>query len=152
MSHKRNNHNMPENPVDPEKTSEQPGLLPYAHHVGSALIRPIDKGKVKGLAVSAMYEQANMQMANIRKQIDLLAEQARSIQKRVELSEEIYQAEMNFKPLIGHTYHLYQRENGAFVLSMVAPQEWGRKKPFTFKASVKLLSDHTWQMIDEPIK
>ena len=35
------------NPIDKDKTSDSPGLLEYAHHVGSALIRPEDKGKLK---------------------------------------------------------------------------------------------------------
>ncbi|MCB0663271.1 MAG: DUF2452 domain-containing protein, partial [Saprospiraceae bacterium] len=68
---------------------------------------------------------------------------------RVEISENIYQAEMNFKPLMGHTYHLYQRTSGAFVLSMIGPTEWGKNSPFQFLATVKLLSDHTWDILEE---
>ena len=140
------------NPIDKDKVAENPHLLPYAHSVGGAVIKPIDKGKVKGLAVTAMYEQTEMQLDQIREQIDLLAAQAQAIKNRVEVSESIYKAEMNFKPLIGKTYHLYEREEGKPVLSMVAPDEWGRKNPLHFKATVKLLSDHTWEILDQPIK
>lgn len=138
------------NPIDKDKIAENPHLLPYAHTVGGAVIKPIDKGKMKGLAVGAMYEQTEMQLDQIREQINLLAEQANKIKARVEISESIYQAEMNFKPLIGKTYHLYQRENGKYLVSMVAPSEWGRKNPLEFKATVKLLSDHTWDILDQP--
>ena len=135
------------NPIDKDKVTESPHNLPYAHTVGGSVIKPIDRGRVKGLAVSAMYEQTDMQMAQIREQIELLAEQARAIQRRIEISEQIYQCQMNFKPLIGHTYHLYRRDNGEEILSMVAPSEWGRSNPLEFVATVKLLADHTWEIL-----
>ena len=139
------------NPIDIDKVAENPHLLPYAHTVGGAVIRPIDKGKMKGLAVSAMYEQTELQLDQIREQVNLLVAQANQIKDRVEISESIYLAEMNFKPLIGRTYHLYQRpDNDKYVLSMVGPDEWGKKKPFDFKATVKLLADHTWDILEKP--
>jgi sporulation protein YlmC with PRC-barrel domain len=134
------------NPIDKDKITENPGTLPYAHTVGGVTIKPIDKGRVKGLAVSAMYEQTDMQMDQIRKQIELLAEQAKAIQDRVLISEMIYEAEISFKPLISHLYHLYQRSNQKYVLSMVGPEEWGGSSPYQFIASVRLLADHTWEI------
>lgn len=135
------------NPIDKDKVAENPHLLPYAHTVGGAVIKPIDKGRVKGLAVSAMYEQTDMQLDQIREQIELLAQQAEHIRKRVEISEQIYLADTGFKPLIGHTYHLYQKKDESLVLSMVAPTEWGTKPPYTFLSSVRMLADHTWDIL-----
>ena len=137
------------NPIDKDKIAENPHLLPYAHTVGGAVIKPIDKGRVKGLAVSAMHEQTNMQLDQIREQVELLMLQAQGIHDRVRISEEIYQAEVSFKPLIGHIYHLYQRKNGGNLLSMVAPDEWGRTSTLIFVASVQLLADHTWDILEK---
>ncbi|MEM6964800.1 MAG: DUF2452 domain-containing protein [Bacteroidota bacterium] len=137
------------NPIDKDKVAENPHLLPYAHTVGGSVIRPIDKGRVKGLAVSAMYDQTEAQLDQIREQVTLLAAQAEKIHRRIEVSEKIYLAEIGFKPLIGHTYHLYERKNGKEVLSMVDPKEWGRSMPFEkHVATVKLLSDHTWDILE----
>ena len=136
------------NPIDKDKVAENPHLLPYAHTVGGVVIRPMDRGRTKGLAVQAMYEQADTQMDQIREQIELLAAQAKKIQDRVAISEDIYLAEMNFKPIISHTYHLYSKKDETKVLSMVGPNEWGRTKPYTFIATVKLLADHTWEVIE----
>jgi len=136
------------NPIDKDKIAENPHLLPYAHTVGGAVIKPIDKGRVKGLAVAAMYEQTEVQLDQIRKQVELLAQQAQAIHDRVRISEDIYQAEVGFKPLISHTYHLYKKSDGTNVLSMVAPGEWGKNPPFEFTATVRLLSDHTWDIIE----
>jgi cellobiose-specific phosphotransferase system component IIA len=134
-----------------EKTTEAPGLLPYAHQSGSAIIKPEDKGKITGRAVSAMHSQTEMQMAQIYQQMQLLADQAKSIQKRVEISERIYQASIGFEPLINHHYFLYEKEDGIDFLSLVGPNEWGRKKQFSkFVAEVKLLADHTWEIIKKP--
>ena len=133
-----------------EKTTEIPNLLPYAHNVGSAVIKPIDKGRAKGLSISSMHEQTSVQLQQIYGQVQTLLEQANAIKKRVEVSERIYTANMNFRPVIGHHYYLYNRKNGTDMLSMIAPEEWGKSMPFeAFIAEVKLLSDHTWQVIDE---
>lgn len=139
----------PDNPIDPDKITETPHILPYAHTVGGVQIKPIDKGRVKGRAVSSMYEQTDMQLNQIRKQIELLAQQAKDIHKRVIISERIYEADMNFEPLVGFTYHLYRKGDGAFVVSMVAPNEWGSRSPYTFIATVRMLADHTWEVLEE---
>lgn len=136
------------NPIDEDKVTEAPHSLPYAHTVGGAVIKPIDKGRVKGLAVTAMYEQTDMQLGQIREQIELLASQAKTIQRRVEISERIYSCQMNFKPLINHVYHLYKRDSEEEILSMVGPAEWGRSNPLHFVATVKLLADHTWEIME----
>lgn len=140
------------NKIDLEKmkemTTENPGLLPYAHQSGSAVIKPEDKGKITGRAVAAMHSQTDMQMSQIYQQMKLLAEQAQAIKSRVEISERIYETPMSFEPLINHHYFLYQKEDDSDFLSMVAPEEWGRKKRFRkFVAEVKLLADHTWEII-----
>ncbi len=137
-----------ENPIDKDKITETPGTLTYAHNVGSAIVKPIDKGRVKGRAVSAMHEQTSTQLAQIQRQVELLAEQARQIKARIEVSEKIYAAEIGFEPLIGHIYHLYDRTDESLILAMVGPNEWGKSgMPYNnFIATVKLLSDHTWEI------
>lgn len=133
-----------------EKTTETPGILPYAHHSGSAIIKPEDKGKITGRAVAAMHSQTDMQMAQIYEQMRLLADQAKKIQSRVEVSQRIYQASIAFEPLINHRYFLYQKSDGMDFMSMIAPEEWGRKKDWAnFVAEVKLLADHTWEILRE---
>lgn len=136
------------NPIDPDKVADNPHALPYAHSVGGAVIKPEDRGKIKGRAMAAMYEQTDMHLDQIREQIELLARQARDIQQRVRLSEEIYQAELHFEPIIGKIYYLYRRPSGRSVVSMVSPEEWGPQPPYLFVATVHLLSDHTWEILE----
>ena len=135
------------NPIDPDKIAENPHLLPYAHTVGGVVIKPIDRGRTKGLAMTSMYDQTDIQMDQIRQQIELLAEQAKKLQDRVKVSEMIYLAQMNFKPVINKVYHLYQRTNEQYVLSLVGPGEWGKSAPMSFIATVRLMADHTWDVL-----
>jgi hypothetical protein len=130
-----------------EKIAQNPGLMEYSHTVGGVAIRPEDMGKVKGRSILAMRQQTDIQMAQLYKQMQLLADQANLIRQRVEVSERIYGAKMSFEPLIGQTYFLYERTDGTDTLSMIAPSEWGKSKPFSrFVATVHLLADHTWDV------
>jgi Protein of unknown function (DUF2452) len=124
---------------------KQLSVLPYSASVSGAVIKANEEGLIKHKALTAMEEQTNMQLQQIRKQIELLALQAQEIQKRKELSLMIYKANLSFKPNIGQTYYLYERKDGNHLLSLISPKEWGGAGPFKkFVAAVRLLADHTW--------
>ena len=132
-----------------EKTTPDPGLIAFAHTVGSAIVKPTDAGKIRGKAVAAMHDQTHRQFRQLYDQMQTLVEQARDLEYRVKLSERIYLAKINFEPVINHVYYLYQRKDGTDFLSMVSPAEWGRVQPFeVFLGKVQLLSDHTWEVLE----
>lgn len=131
-----------------EKVSENPGLIAFAHTVGGAIIKPEDKGKIKGQALAAMHEQTNRQMNQIYEQMRTLVKQAQNLKKRVEISERIYQGQMNFEPVIGEIYYLYEKNDDVDLLSMISPEECGDRFPFKkFISKVMLLADHTWEVL-----
>jgi hypothetical protein len=137
------------NPIDPDDVVENPGLINFPHHVGSAVIKPEDKGKIKGRAMAAMKDQTSREMRQLYEQMQVLVQQAGEIKKRVEVSEKIYNSQINFEPVIGHTYYLYDRGNQDTMLSMISPEEWGDSMPFNkYLATIKLLSDHTWEVLE----
>ena len=124
---------------------KQMSVLPYAASVAGALVKPTEEGVIRHKALTAMEEQTNMQLEQIRKQIELLALQAQEIHKRKELSMMIYNARLSFKPEIGQTYYLYEKKDGSHMISLISPKEWGEGMPYkSFVAAVKLLADHTW--------
>lgn len=127
-----------------EKTADLPSLLEYAHSVGGFSVAPTNEGAIKGNARMAMEEQTQMQLDQIFEQMSLLAKQAREIKKRADVSVQIYEAKMSFKPIVGKNYYLYEKSDNTKSLSIVSPEEWGEKLPFkSFIAKVKLLADHT---------
>jgi hypothetical protein len=135
------------NPIDPDKIAEDANLLPYGSSVSAPAFKAVETLKNKSLDVNAMEMQTDMQLDQIKQQIELLASQANKIQARKDLSAHIYNADMGFKPEINHNYFLYRRNDGSTVLSMIAPSEW-RKCPYEFMNKVLLLADHTWDIID----
>lgn len=137
------------NPIDKDKVAENPHLLPYAHTLGSAIIKPLDKGKIKGLSMKAMYQQTEDSLQQIKQQIETLVYQAQEIHNRIDISQKIYDADCGFKPLISHTYYLYKKSQNGYILSMVANSEWGKKCPYDYIATVELLADHTWKIIEK---
>jgi hypothetical protein len=137
-----------ENPIDKDHITENPSTLPYAHTVGGAVITPFDHNKSRSRSLSAMASQTDMQLQQIKEQIDLLARQAKDIQERKALAEIIYGAEIGFKPEINHIYHLYEKEDSRYTLSMIGPNEWSRGCKYkNFVYTVRLLADHTWEII-----
>lgn len=136
-----------ENPIDDKMVAENPGLMEYATSAGSAIIRPEDMGKVKGRAHLAMRQQTFDQLEKLHRQIAHLTSQAAEIKDRIDVSERIYDAKMNFEPVINHSYYLYERKDGSDFLSMVGPEEWGSNMPYNaFLAKALLLADHTWKV------
>ena len=127
---------------------KQMSVLPYSASVSGALVKPNEEGVIRHHALTAMEEQTNMQLSQIRQQIELLAIQAKEIHQRKELSMIIYDAKLSFNPVIGQTYFFYEKSDGSHLVSMVGPKEWGEKHPYKgFVAAVKLLADHTWKEI-----
>jgi len=137
-----------ENPIDEDHITENPKGLEYPHHRGSALVKPEDKGRIKGRALAAMEQQTDRQMGQIQEQIELLAKQAHKLKSRVEVSEKIYQSNINFEPLIGHIYYLYENDKQEHIMSLLSPADWGRTLRNKYLAKVSLLADHTWDVLD----
>lgn len=126
----------------------QMSVLPYSASVAGAIVKPNEEGVIRHKALTAMEEQTNMQLDQIRKQIELLALQAQEIHKRKELSMLIYNAKLSFKPEIGQVYYLYERQDGSHLISLISPKEWGEGMPYKKSvAAVQLLADHTWKEI-----
>lgn len=120
---------------------------PYALSVSSPKIEPIDKRMLVANAHESMQHQAEQQISMLKKQAELLMKQAKAIEDRLALSHAIYKADINFEPVIHGIYHVYQKDDGTQVLSMVAPYEWGKNAPYQFLNTVRLLADRTWEIL-----
>ncbi len=124
-------------------------LSPIPLSISSPVIKPEDRNQIKANAVEAMHHYANQEISMLKKQADLIMQQVREIESRLKVSEKIYQSDMRFVPVIGQTYHLYEKEDH-YTLSLVGPDEWGQSKNTRkYVASVKLLGDHSWDMIKQ---
>jgi hypothetical protein len=111
---------------------KQMSVLPYAASVAGALIKPTEEGVIRHKALTAMEEQTNMQLDQIRKQIELLALQAQEIQRRKELSMKIYNAKLSFKPEIGQVYYLYLKDQQQHTISLYLLKNGGPSMALPF--------------------
>lgn len=136
-------------------TTENPGTLTFGSNRGAVAFTPNQEGAIRSRAYSAMTQQLDMQLENIVEQMKVLARQVEDLKERKRVSELIYSAAINFEPIIGKTYYLYEYENEEDKdvrarLSLLSPKDWGEEKMKvqTFLAKVTLLADHTWR-VDE---
>jgi hypothetical protein len=130
-----------------ESYAGEASLSPIPLSIGSPVIRPEDKNKIKANAVEAMHHYADQEIALLKRQADLIMQQVREIENRLSISEQIYQSDMRFTPIVNQVYHLYAKDDH-YIMSLIGPDEWGRSaNSRTYVASVKLLGDHSWDVI-----
>jgi len=123
-----------------------PGLLPYGHTVGAPAFRPTERGVIISKSAEAMNEQVEMQKRQIAEQVELLKKQYLELEERRVISHMVYAADFRFKPEPGEIHHLYQRDNGELILSLIEPEAWSRPN-LTYYASVRMLHDMTWDVV-----
>ena len=59
----------------------------------------------------------------------------------------IFESEMMFKPVIGKTYYLFQREDGTKFMTLISPEEWG-KNDLQYIGAFKQDSRQKWNHIE----
>lgn len=80
----------------------------------------------------------------IAEQIRALQEQARRILDEGRKAASLHRARCSFQKRVGHTYHLYERPDGALYFSMLSPDDWGQHRPHAFVGSFRLEPDMSW--------
>ena len=86
----------------------------------------------------------------IAQQIRTLQAQARQILEQAQHDGALHRAECRFQKRAGHTYHLYERDDGGSYLSMIAPEQWRDGPPHRFIGSYRLQADMSWVAADAP--
>ena len=59
----------------------------------------------------------------------------------------VYEAEINFEPIVGGVYHLYSMRDKNY-LSMISPEQWSQKH----LASFRLNLDRQWDLIEASVE
>ena len=123
----------------PDNVAPNPHSLPYGSNLGSPVIKPDHSlGGWKVGAVHRANKHYEERFNKLRKEFEKLSED-------VKWNEIIFNAEMRMKPVIGQIYHLYEKDNGQYFMSLFAPNEcsWGEK----FVNSFMLNYDNRWDII-----
>ena len=108
--------------------------LPYGSNLSAPVIKPDHSlGGWKVGAVHSANKHYEERFNKLKKELQELAD------------EIIFNAEMRMKPVIGNIYHLYQKDNGKYFMSLFAPNEcsWGEKHKGTFRLNY----DNRWENV-----
>ena len=111
-------------------------LKPYATNVGAPVITPTDTLAWKNRSINKLNHKVQTRFKELK-------EQYAQLMQEFEYNQLIYNAKFTFEPIVGASYHLYERDNGETFLSIIAPHEC------RFKAlgSFYLNADHIWEKI-----
>lgn len=125
----------PDNVVfDADTQSYNANILPYGTNIGAPSINTGSVSHWKSQGIN----QFNHSLKN---KIDNLKDKYESLIQEYKTNERIYNANYQFEPIIGQTYHLYEKDNkDENFLSLVPPHTWSRKHLGSFK----LNSDKVW--------
>ena len=108
-------------------------LKNYPTTVGSQKFDPIIVDKSEGIKADKFF---NSRLTELKKEYELL------VSKYVD-TKLVYDSDYNFQPIVGETYHLYERKNGSKFLSIISPSDWKQE----YVGSFILLNNGTWEKL-----
>ncbi len=120
----------------PDRVADNKSTMPYGDSVSAPAITKVD---------TTGYRQVKSKEASakLRGRYEELQEEFRQLVATSEDTQRMYDATVSFVPIIGHTYHLYRRENGEEWVSMIAPEEFGTYY-HEYIGSYRLATDSVW--------
>jgi hypothetical protein len=108
--------------------------MPYPVSTLSPKIIPTDLSSFKSRGISEVERELQQKLTEIR-------ETYLAAIDHFNWNKLIYEADINFEPIIGQTYHLYE-VRGRRMLSMISPEQWHH----TYVATVRLNVDRQWKL------
>ncbi|MEZ5301108.1 MAG: DUF2452 domain-containing protein [Verrucomicrobiales bacterium] len=113
-------------------------LMPYPVSTLSPAIIPNDLTSFKSRGISNVQKALRQRMLDLKVQYEAAVEEFR-------WNKLAYESQFSFEPVMGETYHVYERPGGSgFVLSMIAPAEWRGRR---WIASLQLGVGGDWRLV-----
>lgn len=101
--------------------------LSYGSNISAPSIKLEDIKGWRAQGVDGANKQFTTRFEEIRNQMESLIEE-------YSWNEKIYtQADYSFQPIVGQTYHLYERPDSTLFLSMIDPGQWKQKLIGSFR-------------------
>jgi len=119
---------------EPEQTPSR-AFLPYPASTLSPRIVPTDLSSFKSRGISQVEKELQQKLVEIR-------EAYLATIDHFNWNKLVYEADIQFEPVVGETYHLYEIR-GRHLLSMVSPDQWSQRH----LATVRLNVDRHWKIV-----
>ena len=120
----------------PTLVCDDPLGTPYGTNVSAPSIVKPDVDGFLSVRVGEAENAIRTRYEEIVAELDTLVEQSRD-------TELIYNASISFVPIVGHVYHLYERDNGSTFLSLIEPERWVEMREKCL-GSFRLATDSLW--------
>jgi len=117
---------------------------PYPVSRMAPAIELVDLAKEIAQADTQLANRASAKLDVIAAQIRALQEAARQVLEQTRHDQLLHRAQCNFKRTPGKIYHLYEKNDGTHLFSMLAPDEWRGQPPYHFLGSYRLENDMSW--------
>ena len=102
-----------------------------------------------------VYEIENWKPENANKVKEYFLEKAKELKEEYKklvsdflLNKIIFDCKMNFKPIIGKKYYLYENDNNKKFMSLISPDEWKDDMNLNYLGSFKQDSVQKWVQAD----
>lgn len=105
----------------------------YPTTVGSQKFDPIVVDKSESLKADKYF---NSRLNELKREYESLIDEYQN-------TKLVYESDYNFQPIVGETYHLYEKKNGDVFLSIIQPNEWKQK----YLGSYILLNNGVWEKL-----
>ena len=106
---------------------------PYPTSVGAQSFEPIKVDKSSGITANHYFES----------RLNELKEEYKKLIQEYNWTKLVYEATYNFQPIVGHTYHLYEKKDKSLWLSLIGPDEWNQP----YVGSFELQTNGKWEKI-----
>jgi hypothetical protein len=92
------------------------------------------------------WKDSQIQLANkeFKSRYEELKEEFKKLIDEVNDNELVYSAKYSFIPVMGETYHLYDKGDGTTFMSLIEPKQWKQ----IYIGSFKLNSTHKWVKVE----
>jgi|APSaa5957512535_1039671.scaffolds.fasta_scaffold52395_3 hypothetical protein len=124
----------------PDNVTDLPASTPYPTNVGAPAFTLNNIVEFKETRSQAALAHLNTRLEEIKKQYTDLVKLAQD-------TEQIYRAKYGFKPIVGHSYHLYYNGREEF-LSIMSPEEWSVDCDRQYLGSFTFTTDLIWGRTD----
>lgn len=111
-------------------------FMPYPVSTLSPPIIPTDLSSFKSRGISQVEKDLQQKLVEIR-------ESYLQAIDHFNWNKLVYEAQIQFEPVIGETYYLYEMR-GRRALSMISPEQWPQKH----LATVRLNVDRQWKVVE----
>lgn len=107
--------------------------LTYGSNHGAPAIKLEDVSGWKESQILSVNKQFNTKYEELKEEFKKLITEVRD-------NELVYSSKYSFIPVIGESYHLYDKQDGTTFMSLIEPNQWSQKYIGTYK----LDSTHKW--------